>query len=127
VIDGVAGDASSLRLALSDEFEVTATTQPSEALARIVSGDWFDVILCEVMMPTMNGIELHDRVHARRPDQAVRIVFVTGGVPWDYLRRLLDSLPNVVLEKPLDIAGVRELIRRRVRGSVQPSNVWRMR
>jgi CheY-like chemotaxis protein len=127
VIDGDPGAAKSLRLALSDEFAVTATTQPAEALASLATGDWYDVILCEVMMRTMNGVELHDRVQARRPEQAARIVFVTGSAPWDYLRRLLDALPNVVLEKPIDITGVRELIRRRVRGSVQPSNVRRMR
>lgn len=127
MVDGDPGAADSLRVALSDEFEVVTTTQPAEALARLAIGDWYDVILCEVMMRTMNGVELYDRVHARRPEQAARIVFVTGSAPWDYLRRLLDALPNVVLEKPLDITGVRELIRRRVRGNVQPSNVRRMR
>jgi CheY-like chemotaxis protein len=120
--------ANSLRLVLSDEFDVRSTTRPSEALASLLGGDWYDLVLCDVTMPTMNGLELHDRVRTRRPDQAARIVFMTGGVPWDYLRRLLDALPNVVLEKPIDVMGLRELIRRRVRLDPPPrsaSGSWR--
>jgi hypothetical protein len=49
--------------------------------------------------------------------QAARIVFITGGLLLPQVRALLDSVPNTCLEKPLDLEGLRELIRRRVRAA----------
>jgi CheY-like chemotaxis protein len=107
--------AESLRLVLADECSVTATTDPTRALADIAEGESFDVILCDVMMPVMNGVELRNRIESVAPDQAARIVFVTGGIVNPEVRALLESVPNAWLEKPLDLEGLRELIRRRVR------------
>ena len=107
--------AESLRLVLSDEFTVTATTNPEQALAGIVAGESFDVILCDVMMPVINGVELRNRIDRIAPDQAARIVFVTGGIVIPEVRALLERVPNAWLEKPIDLEGLRELIRRRMR------------
>lgn len=115
VIDDEIRMASALRRLLSDEFETEATTRAEEALELLTSDAWFDVILCDVMMPSMTGIELRDRVHAVRPDLAARIVFVTGGIVMAHLRDRLDATPNTVLEKPLDFGALKELIRRRAR------------
>jgi CheY-like chemotaxis protein len=122
VVDDEPMVAHALSLVLSREFAVTTTTQPAQALEWIVSGESFDVILCDVMMPEMNGVELRARIDAVDPDQAARIVFVTGGVLLPHVRALLESVPNAWIEKPIDIDGLRELVRRRVR-AVRPS--WR--
>lgn len=107
--------AESLRLVLASEFEVIVTTHPRDALAMISGGQTFDVILCDVMMPDLNGVELRERIDRVAPDQAARIVFITGGLPLSHVRELVNSVPNTCLEKPLDFDGLRELIRRRVR------------
>ena len=107
--------AESVRLVLSSEFEVAVSTRPEEALARLRRGETFDVILCDVMMPGMNGVELRDGVDQFAPEQAARIVFITGGMPMPHVRELVERVPNTCLEKPLDFEGLRELIRRRVR------------
>jgi CheY-like chemotaxis protein len=115
VVDDERLVAESLRLVLSGEFSVIATTDPKEALAWVSAGEVFDVILCDVMMPDMNGIELRERVESVAPDQAARIVFVTGGILLPHVRSLLESVPNAWIEKPIDLDGLRELVRRRVR------------
>jgi CheY-like chemotaxis protein len=115
VVDDEPLVAESLQRILSDEFTVMATTQPDQALAGIASGESFDVILCDVMMPLMNGVELRNRIEGLAPDQAARVVFVTGGIVKPEVRALLEQVPNAWLEKPLDVEGLRELIRRRVR------------
>jgi CheY-like chemotaxis protein len=117
VVDDEPLVAESLRLVLSDEFVVSATTQPEQALAGIASGDSFDVILCDVMMPIMNGVELRNRIEGISADQAARIVFITGGIVRPEVRALLEGVPNSWLEKPIDLEGLRELIRRRVRSA----------
>lgn len=109
--------AESFLRILSDEFTVTASTQPEQVLAQITAGESFDVILCDVMMPVMNGVELRNCIEAHAPDQAARIVFITGGIVKPEVRTLLERVPNAWLEKPIDIEGLRDLIRRRVRGA----------
>ena len=71
-------------------------------------------------MPVMTGIELRDAVNAVDPNLAARIVLVTGAVLIPGVRALLDGVPNTVLAKPFDFAGLRELIRRRRRGEAPP-------
>ncbi len=117
VIDDDVLVAESLRRVLSDEFTVAAVTLPQEALEQLAGGDSYDVILCDVMMPIMNGIELRERVEAVAPEQAARMVFITGGILVPRVRALLESVPNAWLEKPIDLEGLRELIRRRIRGA----------
>jgi CheY-like chemotaxis protein len=115
VIDDEAMVAQALCVVLADEFDVRATTDPREALAWLTSGDRYDVVLCDVMMPHMNGVELRNRVHGVAPEAAARIVFITGGILHERVRRLIESVPNTCLEKPIDMPALRDLIRRRTR------------
>ena len=108
--------AESLRRILADEFEVTATSAPTMALAWLTSGDRYDVILCDVMMPGMHGVELRARVERVAPELAARFVFMTGGILMPEVQALLDHTPSIVLAKPFDYGALRELIRRRVLG-----------
>jgi CheY-like chemotaxis protein len=119
LVDDEALVVDSLRRVLSAEFDVCSTTRAEQALAWILGGESFDVILCDVMMPGLNGVELRRRIEEFSPEQAVRIVFVTGGLLLPHVRSMLDDVPNTVLEKPIDVEGLRELIRRRVRTSWQ--------
>jgi hypothetical protein len=68
--------AEALRLALSDEFETKVATDANKALASMMAGDWYDVVLCELTMPGMNGVELRNRVQAVSPELAARVVFI---------------------------------------------------
>jgi CheY-like chemotaxis protein len=112
VVDDEPLVAEAIRLVLSDEFDVTSTTDPADALARLTLDDSYDVILCDVMMPTMNGVELRNRVHAANPELASRIVLMTGGILMSKLRQMLEGVPNLVFTKPFDFAGLRDLVRR---------------
>lgn len=110
--------AESLRRILADEFEVSVTSAPTMALAWLTSGDWYDVVLCDVMMPGMNGVELRAAAERVVPELAARFVFMTGGILLPEVQALLDKTPSMVLAKPFDYGALRELIRRRV--LVQP-------
>jgi CheY-like chemotaxis protein len=105
--------ARSLGELLADEFVVQTTTRPEDALASLLRGVWYDVILSDVMMPGMTGIDLYERLREVHPTRAARMVFMTGGVDDDRVRAVLDGLPNLVLDKPVDVADLRELVRRR--------------
>lgn len=115
VVDDEPLVVDSLQLVLSGECSVKGTTEPTKALSWVREGESFDVILCDVMMPDLNGVELRDRIATFDEDQAARIVFMTGGILLPHVRNLLDRVPNVWIEKPIHLEGLRDLIRRRTR------------
>ncbi len=115
VVDDEAIITVTLRRLLARDHEVVTATRAIEALQRIQSGERFDLILCDLMMPQMTGMELHDKIVAIDHDQATRIVFLTGGAFTPTARRFLDRVPNHRIEKPFDAKHLRELVNDRVR------------
>jgi CheY-like chemotaxis protein len=106
-----------IRRTLRHEHEVTVTTEPGEALSRIQGGESYDVILCDLMMPQMTGMDLHARLLEAAPAQADRMVFMTGGVFTARARTFLETTPNQRLEKPFDPQALRALVADRVRSA----------
>jgi CheY-like chemotaxis protein len=94
---------------LGDRAHVVATANPHEALSLLDVGERFDLILVDVKMPMMNGIDLRDRIAELSPSQSRRVVFVTAG-PTASEQRRLSSLPNATLRKPLDLSVVEGLL-----------------
>ena len=90
--------------------DVTGVDRAAEAIARIAAGERFDVILSDVMMPEITGIELYARLRDIAPDQADAIVFLTGGAFTRQAREFLELVPNRRLEKPFDPTELRALI-----------------
>ena len=77
------------------------------------AGDRFDVILCDLMMPLMTGAQLRAELVATAPDQADRMIFITGGALDPVSEALLGEVEY--FEKPCDVAQLREAVRRRCR------------
>ena len=102
----------SLERLLSKEGEVIAVTSARQALAAIGAGARFDVILCDLMLPEMDGPALHDALRNIAPMQAERMVFVTGGVFTARARDFLASVENPRLGKPFDIDSLLATVRR---------------
>ncbi len=70
----------------------------------------FDAIVCDLMMPQITGMGLHGRLVREWPEQAARMVFVTGGAFSPETRRFLEEVPNARLEKPFDISSLRRIL-----------------
>src|SRR5215204_1487165 len=64
---------------LSGEHEVIVSTSGAAALDRIEAGEYFDIILCDLMMPVMTGMEVYAKLSRIAPEQLERLVFLTGG------------------------------------------------
>jgi PAS domain S-box-containing protein len=57
-------------------FEVDAVPDPAAALAHVEAGGAYDVLVTDVVMPGMTGIELAQRLREREP--GLRVVFMSG-------------------------------------------------
>jgi CheY-like chemotaxis protein len=90
--------------------DVFVVTDARVALERIANGESFDVILCDLMMPTMTGMDLHEALREVRPDLAQRVVFVTGGTFTARQEEFLRTVPNPTLTKPVDPTTLRRVV-----------------
>ena len=70
----------------------------------------YDVVMCDLSMPVVTGMELYRRIHARSPETAARMVFVTGGTPVEGAQAFLASVHNPRLSKPFDLRVVRQVV-----------------
>jgi CheY-like chemotaxis protein len=95
---------------LSDAHRVDVTTSVRDALDRMVRGERYDIVFCDVLMGEMSGLDFLDEVVRHVPGQARRIVFFTGGVTDPALRARLDMAAAPVLEKPVDIRVMLRLV-----------------
>src|SRR5258708_19277456 len=98
-----------LRL-LEGDHEVVATTDPVDAVAGLRQGLRFDAILCDLMMPTMSGMDVYDAIRKIEPDQARRMVFMTGGAFTPTVLPFLESFENARIEHPLHPSSLRPLV-----------------
>jgi two-component system response regulator HydG len=100
VVDDDENDCELLKLALSRlGVEVVALTSASEALDRVANEE-FDVVLTDVGMEEMGGLELCRRILGTRPD--VVVVVVTGQSSLETAVAALRSGAFDFLSKPLD-------------------------
>jgi signal transduction histidine kinase len=117
VIDDEPAVVSAVERLLSDSHSVTGEHSARVALERFGSGESFDLILCDLRMPEMSGIELAHLLEERHPDLRRRLVFITGdigeagvtgadGVPMD------PSSVAPVLEKPFSRRSLLQFVGR---------------
>jgi CheY-like chemotaxis protein len=115
VIDDEPMVARSLGRVLEPDHDVTIVLDAGDAHQRVLAGERFDVILCDLMMPKMTGMDLHAELLRAVPEQAAQMVFLTGGAFTQRARAFLDGVPNQRLPKPFDMQQLRALVSDRVR------------
>jgi CheY-like chemotaxis protein len=99
VVDDDAFVARAIRRLLRTNHAVTLANGGEEALALMAKHD-FDVVFCDVMMPVMTGMELHQEVLRRFPPLADRFIFITGGPFTPEAKELFDQVKNPCIQKP---------------------------
>ena len=92
IVDDEETLARAIERSLRPDHDVTVVTRAREALARIEGGERFDVILTDVMMPEMTGMDMYERLRQVAPDQAEHVVFLTGGAFTPAAREFLDTV-----------------------------------
>jgi PAS domain S-box-containing protein len=102
VVDDEPLIGKSVQLLLSTRHDVVPLTSAREAYDRLISGERWDAVLCDLMMPEMTGMDLYERLEKRSPELARRMVFLTGGAFTPRARAFLEQARNPRVEKPFD-------------------------
>jgi CheY-like chemotaxis protein len=94
---------------LDEDHDVVVATS-GEAALELLEQAPFDVVFCDLLMPTMSGMELYAEVRRRHPGQEKRIAFMTGGAFTPRAAQFLSQVPNPRIEKPFDLPAVRAIV-----------------
>ncbi|MDH4282075.1 MAG: ATP-binding protein [Myxococcales bacterium] len=101
IVDDDAMVLSALRRRLRRRYDIVTVLGGAEALAVLSDDPGFDSVVCDLMMPEVDGKSFYDALKADHPRLADRIVFMSGGAFTPRLRKFAASVPNPVLQKPV--------------------------
>jgi two-component system, NtrC family, nitrogen regulation response regulator NtrX len=112
VVDDEAGIRESLTSILKDEgYQVDAVASGEEALARATSGD-FDVVLLDVWLPGIDGLQTLSRIQAMQRPPAV--IMISGHSTIETAVRATKLGAFDFIEKPLSLEKIVVLVRNAV-------------
>ncbi len=110
VIDDEPNLAKTLAILL-DEHVVEIAIGGAAGLARLERDTEIDLVLCDLMMPQITGMDVYAEVCARWPALASRFAFMTGGAFTPRAREFIETCGRPHLEKPFRAEDVRALLR----------------
>ncbi len=99
-----------LRRFLDANHDVSVVVEGAQALEFLARHADVDVVLCDLMMPRMTGMDLFAAVAQRHPGVERRFVFMTGGAFTPRAAEFLAVVPNPRLDKPFSFADVEAVI-----------------
>jgi len=102
-----------------DPCEVVAAYSGREAQTILEADQQFDVIVCDVMMHDLSGIDLHRWLVEHNSQLAAGMVFVSGGVFTSKAREYFESLDNTRLDKPIKVEEFVRVVMERVETSME--------
>ena len=110
----IVDDEAEIREILSDiltgaQHRVATVASGREALERMAA-ERYDVILTDIRMPDLDGRTLYREIERRWPEQAARVVFVTGDSLASRLHEFASECGRPVIEKPFVPKDVRRVV-----------------
>jgi two-component system NtrC family sensor kinase len=94
-----------------DGHVVEVTRSAEQALQRVTSVR-FDVVVIDIRMPDVDGVELYRRLGQLEPPLSRRVVFMTGDVLTPETAEFLLDSAVVSVEKPFQVGELREAVHR---------------
>jgi CheY-like chemotaxis protein len=107
IVDDETGVRESLRMVLKDAYDSVAVASGADALEALATGP-FDVVLLDIVMPGMDGLELLEEVRSRNPRVPVIMLTATKTVKTAVGAMKLGAFDYVT--KPFDVDELRVIL-----------------
>jgi CheY-like chemotaxis protein len=111
VVDDYLPFALSVKMLLSGEHDVQVAEGGRKALERLLAGETFDLMLCDVSMPDLSGEDVYEALRSARPGLERKLVFLSGGATSEAAERFLARVDNRRIDKPFEATELLELVR----------------
>ncbi len=95
-------------------YEVSLFEGEGGLVKSLSEGQRYDLILCDLFLAGSSGRGVFERLHAEWPDQAERIVFMSGVSSEEEWREIVGDLGREFLKKPFSLEALRDLADRYV-------------
>lgn len=102
--------------ALAPEWDVTCAADGREALGLLERGSYAG-ILCDLMMPNLDGMGLAEAVARRDPSLRERMVFLSGGAVTEEAQAFVERPDVVTLAKPLRLTELARVLHAHLNGA----------
>jgi CheY-like chemotaxis protein len=109
IVDDEAMVARAAQRVFEGQFKVDIALDGKAALEKLRQLE-YDVVLCDVMMPGLSGLDVYRQVRLENEGLAARFVFATGGLFNQELSDSVTRLSNMIVEKPFDAKALRRVI-----------------
>ena len=96
---------------MEKDYEVLTACTGQDALERLQEPGIFDAVICDLIMPDLDGMGIHAWLEVNRPELVDRLIWMTGGAVGQQAKDFLEESPNLVLKKPVDIHHLRGLLK----------------
>lgn len=104
VVDDEEAIGRAILRCVGSQHDVEVVNNGRSALELLERGERFDLLLSDVMMPEVTGIEMYEQMKRIAPDQLKSTVFLTGGAFTPAAQEFLEREKIMTLDKPFDIA-----------------------
>jgi DNA-binding NtrC family response regulator len=110
VVDDEPQIRSLLRSLLSGQgYQVTEAGDGVEALSLCEQGSSFDLLLTDIVMPRMDGLQLSEKIASRFP--AVRVLYMSGRCEIEKVATHVRQFGFGFIKKPFEIQELSESVR----------------
>ncbi len=110
----VVDDEASVRVALQrylaargHDVETTASGQDALGLLR---GSEYDAVIVDMRMPDLSGEQLFEELRAADREHAERVIFTTGDLVSEQMRRFLDGSGRPCVPKPFEFSSFDQVL-----------------
>lgn len=116
----IVDDETTIRIALRRFFtrmgwEVEEAANGEVALEILLGTDGvaartFSLVVSDLRMPGINGIELYERLKEAQPEILRRLIFSTGDLVSEEAANFVSNTDCLVLQKPFELSTLRDAI-----------------
>jgi two-component system NtrC family sensor kinase len=111
VVEDEAQLANAVVESLRDAGYVVDHAPDGEQALTMIGAKAFDLVICDLKMPRLDGKAFHKRLTAQSPDLAKRVIFVTGDVVGTDAEQFLDETGCPWLAKPFRLGDLLRAVR----------------
>ncbi len=110
IVDDEVFNRTFMTAVFSDEASISTACDGKEALELIVDTD-FDIIICDVQMPQLNGIDLFKKMKKDNFRACEKFIFCTGNANNDF-RQFCSQNEIPYCEKPIELKTLKDTVHR---------------